>query len=111
TGQPSTQQPEVTEREPGVLVAVRVDGDTRESAVAVLRRFGALDLEQTTGDLRDGHWYDLDPHAVDRRLLGENLNLCTASTSTEVTGCGGVYAQRSPYTDRATPQRTSPSAA
>lgn len=68
TGQPSTQQPEVTEREPGVLVAVRVDGDTRESAVAVLRRFGALDLEHTTGDLRDGHWYDFDPHAVVRRI-------------------------------------------
>ncbi|NLC02640.1 hypothetical protein SAMN05216578_108111 [Halopseudomonas formosensis] len=68
TGQPSTQQPEVTEREPGVLVAVRVDGDTRESAVAVLRRYGALDLEHTTGDLRDGHWYDFDPHAVVRRI-------------------------------------------
>ena len=68
TGQPSAVQPQVTERSAGVLVAVRVNRDSRRSAIDILTRLGAEDVEQARGDLRDGHWYDFDPHAVVRRV-------------------------------------------
>ena len=68
TGQPSATQPEVTERAPGILVAVRVDDESRQRAIDTLNTLGAADIEQTTGTLRDGHWQDFDPHAVVRRI-------------------------------------------
>ena len=68
TGQPSAVQPQVTERSAGVLVAVRVNRDSRRRAIDILTRLGAEDVEQARGDLRDGHWYDFDPHAVVRRV-------------------------------------------
>lgn len=68
TGQPSHAQPEVTERAAGVLVAVRVTDESRQAAIDALSRLGAEDVEQAEGDLRDGHWYDFDPHAVVRRV-------------------------------------------
>lgn len=68
TGEPSFTQPDVTERSPGVLVAVRVSDENRQSAIDTLTGLGAEDVEQAEGDLRDGHWYDFDPHAVVRRV-------------------------------------------
>ncbi|PRB79866.1 hypothetical protein [Pseudomonas sp. MYb185] len=68
TGRPSYEQPKVTERAPGVLVAVRVDEQSQQEAIDALRRSGAADIEQTEGDLRNGQWHDFDPHAVVRRI-------------------------------------------
>ncbi|WP_188637175.1 hypothetical protein [Halopseudomonas pertucinogena] len=68
TGEPSFAQPDVTERAAGVLVAVRVSEDTRQTAIDTLTRLGAEDVEEAEGELRDGHWYDFDPHAVVRRV-------------------------------------------
>ena len=67
TGQPSSTQPAVTERAPGILVAVRVDDESRQRAIDTLGTLGAADIEQATGTLRDGHWQDFDPHAIVRR--------------------------------------------
>ena len=64
TGQPSATQPEVTERAPGILVAVRVEDASRQNAIDTLRALGAADIEQAAGVLRDGHWQDFDPRAV-----------------------------------------------
>lgn len=68
TGQPSATQPDITERAPGILVAVRINDECRQDAIDTLTNFGAEDVEQTSGDLRDGHWYDFDPHAVVKRI-------------------------------------------
>ncbi|MFA5678728.1 MAG: hypothetical protein WC953_10030 [Pseudomonas sp.] len=68
TGEPSFAQPDVTERAAGVLVAVRVTEHSRQSAIDILDRLGAEDVEQAEGDLRDGRWYDFDPHAVVHRV-------------------------------------------
>ncbi|EZQ15599.1 hypothetical protein QAO71_02190 [Halopseudomonas sp. SMJS2] len=64
TGQPAEVQPKVTEREPGVLVAVRVDDHSRQQAIDTFRATGAEDIEHAQGELRDGQWKDFDPHAV-----------------------------------------------
>lgn len=64
TGRPSEAQPAVTERAPGVLVAVRVETQTRQHAIDTLRGTGAADIEQATGELSNGQWKDFDPHAV-----------------------------------------------
>ncbi|SDR69106.1 hypothetical protein SAMN05216198_0064 [Halopseudomonas litoralis] len=69
TGQPSEVQPAVTERAPGVLVAVRVDDQSRQSAIDTLRAVGAMDVEQAEGELRDGQWKDFDPRAVVQCIL------------------------------------------
>lgn len=68
TGQPSFAQPEITERHAGVLVAVRVSDDNRQTAIDTLNSLGAEDVEQTEGDLRDGQWHDFDPRTVVRRV-------------------------------------------
>ena len=64
TGQPSETQPTVTERAPGVLVAVRVDDQSRQQAIDTFRAAGAADIEHATGELSDGQWKDFDPRTV-----------------------------------------------
>lgn len=64
TGRSSESQPAVTERAPGVLVAVRVESQTRQHAIDTLRSVGAEDIEHATGELSDGHWKDFDPRAI-----------------------------------------------
>lgn len=64
TGRPSAAQPTVTERTPGVLVAVRVDDQSRQQAIDTFRAAGAEDIEQATGELSEGEWKDFDPRAV-----------------------------------------------
>jgi len=56
---------EPVERAAGVIVAVRVDGATEEAALQALR--GAIDIERTTGEWRDGSWIDFDPRRIARR--------------------------------------------
>lgn len=68
TGKPPETQPAVTERAPGVLVAVRVEESTREPAIDTLRAAGALDVEQAAGELHNGEWKDFDPRAVVQRV-------------------------------------------
>ena len=64
TGEPADIQPKVTERAPGVLVAVRVDDHSRQQAIDTLRGNGATDIEHAQGELSDGQWKDFDPRAV-----------------------------------------------
>ena len=64
TGRPSGTQPTVTERTPGVLVAVRVDDQSRQTAIDTLRAAGAVNVEQATGELSNGQWKDFNPHSV-----------------------------------------------
>ena len=68
TGRPSVTQPTVTERAPGVLVAVRVDDQSRAHAIDTFRATGAMDIEQATGELSNGQWKDFDPRAVVQRV-------------------------------------------
>lgn len=54
----------MTERESGVLVAVRLDSDTdqtRSHAISALRAQNALDIEHAQGRIVDGNWTDFDP--------------------------------------------------
>ena len=69
TGQPSDTQPAVTERTPGVLVAVRVDDSSRQQAIDTLRTASAEDIEQAEGELSNGQWQDFDPRAVVQCVL------------------------------------------
>ncbi len=48
-------------RPAGVLVAVRVNADDRQRAIAVFRGGGGRDIEQAEGEWRDGKWVDFDP--------------------------------------------------
>ncbi|WP_193075722.1 hypothetical protein [Pseudomonas sp. FME51] len=68
TGQPAATQPKVTERAPGVLVAVRVDDHSRQRAIDTFLATGAEDIEHAQGELSDGHWQDFDPRAVVQRV-------------------------------------------
>ncbi len=68
TGRPSATQPALTERAPGILVAVRVDDESRQRAIDTLSTLGATDIEQAMGTLHDGHWQDFDPRAVVERV-------------------------------------------
>ncbi|HYC48640.1 MAG TPA: hypothetical protein VED01_24455 [Burkholderiales bacterium] len=53
---------EPVERASGIMVAVCVDrAGMREKAIEVLRAQGALELEQASGEWRDGVWADFDP--------------------------------------------------
>ena len=56
---------EPVERPPGVMVAVRVDSN-EDAALDVLRSNGALDIERTTGEWREGEWIDFDPRRTAR---------------------------------------------
>lgn len=61
---PSAPQgrPEVkTERDAGVLLAVHVEAQTRDTAAEVLRAAGAKDIERSQGRWSDGRWVDFDP--------------------------------------------------
>ena len=54
----------MTERQAGVLVAVRIDSDTDESksrAIKALRAQNAADIEHARGRIEDGDWTDFDP--------------------------------------------------
>jgi phage tail tape-measure protein len=51
---------EPVEREAGMMVAVRVDGND-EAAIQALRAQGVRDIERATGEWRDGSWVDFDP--------------------------------------------------
>lgn len=48
-------------RHAGVLVAVKVQRDSEELAVRVLRDAGGLDIEHDSGELENGEWRDFDP--------------------------------------------------
>jgi hypothetical protein len=50
-----------TERDAGVLLAVRVDENNRQTAADVLREAGAKDLERAYGRWSEGRWVDFDP--------------------------------------------------
>lgn len=52
-----------TERDAGVLLAVHVNPDTRETAAEVLRQAGAQDVERAYGRWSEGRWVDFDPLA------------------------------------------------
>lgn len=52
-----------TERDAGVLLAVHVNPDTRETAAEVLRQAGAKDVERAYGRWSEGRWVDFDPLA------------------------------------------------
>ncbi|MCY0387635.1 hypothetical protein OVY01_10395 [Robbsia sp. Bb-Pol-6] len=48
-------------RESGVLLAVHVSEATRSLASAMLRREGAIEVENATGRWANGHWSDFNP--------------------------------------------------
>lgn len=56
------------EREPGQMVAIRVDRPGTESrAIETLKRYGADQIERTEGEWRAGDWKDFDPRIPSRR--------------------------------------------
>lgn len=56
-------------RQPGMLIAVAVDGDAEgERALATLRQLGAQDLEQAEGSIVNGDWEDFDPLSIPVRV-------------------------------------------
>ena len=60
---------EPVEREAGVMVAVRADGDgVAESIADLLRANGARDIERAEGEWRDGEWIDFDPRRTPRLI-------------------------------------------
>lgn len=50
-----------TVRDAGVLLAVHVSGENRDTAIRVLRSAGAHDTERASGKWQDGKWVDFDP--------------------------------------------------
>lgn len=55
---------EPVERAGGAMIAVCVDRPGAEgTAIAVLERHGAHDIERAHGEWRDGGWHDFDPRA------------------------------------------------
>jgi hypothetical protein len=51
-------------REAGMMLAIATpDVDKERKAVEVLRRAGATEIEQNTGEIRNGDWVDFDPLA------------------------------------------------
>ncbi|MFO7705225.1 MAG: hypothetical protein R6V43_08845 [Halopseudomonas sp.] len=57
---------QLTDRQAGIHVAVRVDGsdtpdDAQALAVGTLRDHAGMDIEQAEGRLEAGHWTDFDP--------------------------------------------------
>jgi hypothetical protein len=67
-GDPAKATPdEPVERPAGVMLVVCVDREgMRATAVEVLRRQGAMDIEEADGVWRDGMWQDFDPTAKPR---------------------------------------------
>ena len=60
--QGATSAPRI--REAGMLLAVAMpDGESESKAADVLRRAGATEIEQNTGEIRNGDWVDFDPLA------------------------------------------------
>ena len=56
------------EREPGQMVAVRVDRPGMETrAIETLKRYGAREIEHTEGEWRAGDWKDFDPRVPSPR--------------------------------------------
>ena len=51
-------------REAGMMLAIATPSvDSERKAVEVLRRAGATEIEQNTGEIRGGDWVDFDPLA------------------------------------------------
>lgn len=56
-------------RQPGMLIAVAVDGDEEgERALATLRQQGAQNIEQAEGSIVNGDWEDFDPLSLPVRV-------------------------------------------
>ena len=56
-------------RQPGMLIAVAVNGDEEgERALATLRQQGAQNLEQAEGSIVNGDWEDFDPLSLPVRV-------------------------------------------
>lgn len=62
------KEEQLTERQSGMHVAVKVSGDNRSDAVSVLRRHQAAELEEAQGELTNGEWVDFDPREAVRLL-------------------------------------------
>jgi phage tail tape-measure protein len=60
--QDATSAPRI--REAGMMLAIATpDVDSERKAEEVLRRAGATEIEQNTGEIRNGDWVDFDPLA------------------------------------------------
>lgn len=65
TDKDSSPALQTTDRQPGVLVAVRADApETQDNAINVLQTHGAADIECAKGTLTAGQWRDFDPLAT-----------------------------------------------
>jgi hypothetical protein len=62
------KEEQLTERRAGVHVAVKVAGDTRKEAIAVLRNHGGAELEEAEGELTQGEWVNFDPREAVKLL-------------------------------------------
>ncbi|WP_339844420.1 glycine zipper domain-containing protein [uncultured Halopseudomonas sp.] len=62
------KEEQLTERESGVHVAVKVTADNRSVAINVLRKHQAAGLEEAQGELTDGEWVDFDPREAVKLL-------------------------------------------
>lgn len=62
------QEEQLTERQAGMHLAVKVSGESRGEAITVMRRHGALELEEAQGELKNGEWVDFDPREAVRLL-------------------------------------------
>lgn len=62
------KEEQLTERQAGMHVAVKVTGDNRQEAVTVLRGHGAQELEEAQGELQNGEWVNFDPREAVKLL-------------------------------------------
>ncbi|MGK5026366.1 hypothetical protein [Janthinobacterium sp. RB2R34] len=68
-GEGSPHENQRRPRQPGMLIAVAVEGDAEsEQALATLRQLGAQDIEQAEGNIVNGDWEDFDPLSIPVRV-------------------------------------------
>jgi hypothetical protein len=66
--QATTEEP--VERPGGVMVVMVADREgMRDAGIDLLRRRGALEIEEATGEWREGSWVDFDPRVPPRYIV------------------------------------------
>jgi hypothetical protein len=69
-GEPGAPGSAIERRPAGTMIAVNTNqGPSDELIVGVMREHGALSIEKTQGEWKDGQWTDFDPTSVPRFLV------------------------------------------
>lgn len=62
------EKDQLSKRQSGMHVAVKVTDATRKDAIDLLRRRSAEELEEEQGELKNGEWVDFDPRKAVKLL-------------------------------------------